>query len=256
MITATLIGGGSPQMVQIVVDVTPVGVPWTLTGAVNGRSWTVPGGEGVGDGSQLTLGDNRAPGNQPIVYTFTAGPSSQTSAPITVPFASDFVLQSLNGSRALALELALGSLDTSLASNQAQFRVAGRSRSAIRYDVTGDVEGRFGVFVTQEQSAEFRALLATGEPLLYRLGTELADMDPVGVISYGNLDSTLLPRQGKRVWWFPYAIIDDPYMDVRLGSFSWDDFDAAWAGKTWAEFDARMAGIPWDQFDTFDWSTI
>ena len=256
MITANLIGGGSPQVVQIVVDVAPAGVPWTLTGAAGDWVWSVPGGAGIGDGGQLTLTDNRAPGNQPIVYTFTSGVAVQSSAPLTIPVAGDLVLQSLNGSRALTLTLLKGSLETQLRSGQARFNVSGRRRPVIRHDVTGDVEGTLVVLVPIAETHDLYEMLATGDPLIYRLGAEVMDLDPVGVFTYGDMSSVPYQTRGLRAWSIPYALIDDPYLDVRLGAFSWDDFEAAWAGKTWDEFDARMAGLTWDQFDTFDWSTL
>lgn len=256
MIAASLIGGGSPQMVQLVVDVTPNGVPWTITGSTGSWTWNVPGGAGIGDGGQLSLADNRAPGNAPVVYTFTAGGVSQSTAPIYVPFSGDFVLQTLTGSRALTLGLLKGSLETSLVSRQARFDISGRRRPAVRYDVTGDVEGELHLLVSVEQMPEFVDMIAPGSPLVYRLGTTVMDLDPVGVITYGNLRSDPYQTKGMRAWTMPYALVDDPYLDVRLGAFSWEDFDAAWAGKTWADFDTRMAGVTWDQFDTFDWSTI
>lgn len=256
MITANLIGGSSPQMVQVVVDATPVGVPWTLTGSIDGWTWGVPGGAGIGDGGQISLADNRAPGNRPVVYTFTAGATKQSAAPLVVPFAGDFVLQSLTGARSLNVGLLKGSLGTTLRSRQARFDVAGRRRPAVRYDVTGDVEGAFQLLVSVGQSADFLDMLASGEPLVYRLGAEVMDLDPVGVITYGDLSSIPYQAIGQRLWSLPYALIEDPYLDVRLGAFSWDDFEAAWAGKTWDEFDVRMAGVTWDEFDSFDWSTI
>ena len=256
MITANLIGGGSPQVVQIVVDATPVGAPWTLTGAAGDWVWTVPGGEGIGDGAQLTLTDNRAPGNVPIVYTFTAGAASQSSVPLPVPFPGDFVLQSLTGSRALTLGLLKGSLEIQLRSRQARFDVAGRRRPVVRHDVTGDVEGTLVLLVPIAETRDFFEMLETGEPLVYRLGTQVMDLDPVGVFTYGDLASVPYQARGLRAWSMAYALIDDPYLDVRLGAFSWDDFEAAWAGKTWNEFDTRVAGLTWDQFDAFDWSTL
>jgi len=257
MISATLIGGGSPQNVQIVVDVTPAGVAWTLVGSTaDGKTWPVPGGAGVGDGQQLVLIDNRAPGNRSVTYVFSSGGSIQTSNAVLVAFAEDFVLQTLSGSRALSLGLHLGSLDTSMGSRQQRFRVSGRRRPVVRYDVSDDIEGQFVLLVEQEQSADFKDMIGSGEPLLYRLGTQLADLDPVAVISYGALSSMIYPVKGLRAWSMPYAVIDDPYLDVRLGAFSWDNFEAAWAGKTWTDLDVRMAGLTWDQFDTFDWSTI
>lgn len=256
MITASLIGGGSPQMVQIVVSSTPAGVAWELTGSAGGWTWNVPGGAGIGDGGQLSLADNRAPGNVPVVYTFTANGVSQSTSPIYVPFSGDFVLQASNGSRALTLGLLKGSLETSLRSRQTRFDVAARRRPAVRYDVTSDVEGTLILLVPTADTATFFDMLAPGSPLVYRLGTEVMDLDPVGIFSYGDLSSVPYQSKELRAWSIPYALVDDPFLDVRLGAFSWDDFDDAWAGKTWADFDARMAGVTWDQFDSFDWSTI
>lgn len=256
MITASLIGGGSPQVVQIVVSATTTGEPWTLTGSAPGWSWGVPGGAGVGDGGQLTLSDNRAPGNVPVTYTFTSGGVSQVSAPLTVPFSGDFVLQTLTGSASLTLGLLKGSLETQLRSRHARFDVSGRRRPVVRTDVTGDVEGSFILLVGVEQSPAFYDMLAPGDALLYRLGTTVMDLDPVGVFSYGDLGSIPYQVIGKRAWSVPYVLIDDPYLDVRLGAFSWNDVEAALAGRTWDAIDALMAGKSWDQIDAFDWSTI
>lgn len=256
MITASLIGGVSPENVQIVVDETPLGVAWTLTGSTGDYSWTVPGGAGIGDGAQLVLSDNRSPGNVPVVYTFIAGEVVEESAPITVPFLGDFVLQTLSGSRSLTLGLLKGSLETQMTSGQARFRVAGRRRPVIRHDVTGDVEGTLVLLVTVAQMPAFVDMLATGEPLLYRLGTEVMDLSPVAVFSYGDMSSVPYQVKSLRAWALPYALIDDPYLDVRLGGFSWEFFDTVWAGQAWEDFDSQLAGVSWDAFDTLDWSTF
>ncbi|MFJ4173988.1 hypothetical protein [Microbacterium sp. NPDC089696] len=262
MITATLIGGAAPQNVQIVVDVTPAGVPWTLTGEAGDHSWTVPGGEGVGDGQQLVLADNRTPGNVPIIYTFRAGAAAQTSAPIVVPIEGrddlpgHLALQTLSGSRSLIVGLLKGSLETQMVSGQVRHRVAGRRRPVIRHDVTSDVEGTLVVLVETAQQREFDEMLAEGTPLLYRLGVEAMDLSPVGVFSYGDPTSVAYQARGLRAWSLPYALIDDPYLDVRLAGFSWDYFDDVWEGQTWNAFDAQMAGLTWDQFDMLDWSTL
>jgi len=50
--------------------------------------------------------------------------------------------------------------------------------------------------------------------------------------------------------------VDDPFADVRLGAFSWADFDAAFAGRPWSDFDARFEGMSWAEFDTVDWSVV
>lgn len=256
MITASLIGGVAPQNVQIVVDTTPAGVLWTLTGSTGGHSWTVPSGMGIGDGQQLALVDNRAPGNVPVVYTFATGSTSESSLPVIVPFSGDFVLQTLTGSRSLTLRLLKGSLETHKRSGQESYRVAGRRRPVVRYDVTGDVEGTLVLLVEAHQMSDFDDMLASGEPLLYRLGTEIMDLAPVAVFTYGDVVSVAYPSALVRAWSMPYAIVDDPYLDVRLGGFAWDFFDEVWETQPWDVFDAQIAGVSWDDFDTFDWSTL
>lgn len=254
MITASLIGGSVPSDVQIVVSTAPNGVPWTLVGSAAGSSWTVPGGAGVGDGGQVVRIDNRTPGNVPVTYTFTAGGLVEASAPVTVAIGRDGVLQRLDGSAAVSVELARPSLDTELALNVASFAVPGRRLPVFRHTATGAGGGSFVVRVFDPD--DFDAVMAPGGPVLFRAASGSFDLPRVMVIQPMGLSSTAFDLQGYREWSMPYLFAPDPFMDVVLGGFAWDEFDAAWAGKTWDEFDARMSGIPWDQFDTFDWSLL
>lgn len=256
MITAALVGGGSPQRVQLIVDATPDGELWTLTGSDGTHTWSVPGGAGVGDGDQLTLTDNRGPGNRAIVYTFASASVTESSDPIVIPFDGDFVLQSLNGQRSLTVGLLRGSLDVALEVSQGRFRIPGRPRPVVRYAATGDLEGTFSLLVSTAQSAEFLDLLASGEPLLYRSGAVIFDLPPVGVFAYGNPSAVGYQPSGLRVWTMPYVLVDDPYMEERLGAFSWDFFDETNDARDWDAFDALFAASSWNQFDTVDWSTL
>jgi len=254
MITVSLVGGGVPRTVQIVVDTTPAGVPWTLTGSTGTFTWTVSGGTGVGNGQQLIRSDVRTPGNTPITYTFTAGAVVQTSAPITVPMPGDFVLQSLDGSRSLVLGLLNGSLDTEFQDRSERFDVAGRSRRVVRYDVASALEGSLRLRVPTVDTAAFLAMFAPGEPLVYRLGVPIIDMAPVAVFAWANPSSVAYWAWAFRVWVLGYEVIDDPLIGVALAGFSWDAVDVALAAYTWNDFDARMSGMTWDAFDGFDWT--
>lgn len=260
MITLTLVGSGDPKDVQIVISAIAAGTPWRLTGHAGDWSWTVPGGEGVGDGGQLVLLDNRAPGNQVVTYQIDRGGIVETSAPLNIPMTAEMILQSPDGSRVVPVGFLKGSGDTKRSSNQARFRVSGRRRPVVRYDVTGDIEGEFKLLVDMPNSAAFEELISTGEPLVYRMGKPVADLPPVAIFAYGELASEARPYlkngAGVRLWTMPYALVDDPILDVRLGSESWDDIDAAMVDSTWNQVDTRFAAFTWDEMDRFDWSTV
>lgn len=254
MISAALIGGSVPADVQIVVDMAPVGVPWTLTGSAAGTTWMVPGGAGIGDGGQVARVDNRTPGNVPIVYTFSAGATVETSSPVTVAIGRDAALQTLDGSASVIVELVRPSLDTHLAVNAQAYTVAGRRRPVIRHDVTGSGGGSFVVRAFDPE--QFDAVMASGGPIVYRTADKPFDLPRVAVIQPLGLSSTAFDLNGFREWDMPFVFVDDPYLDVVLGGFSWNEFEDAWAGQDWDGFDTRMTGLTWDQFDAFDWSLL
>lgn len=255
MITATLIGGSNPPDVQIVVSAAPNGVAWTLTGSAAGMVWTVPGGEGVGDGGQVVRVDNRTPGNVPIVYTFTSGATIETTAPVTVAIGRDGVLQTLDGSASVTVELARPSLDTTLALNVSTFSIPNRRLPVFRHSLTGAGGGAFTVRVFEP--ADFDAVMAQGGPVIFRAAGQPFDLPRVMVVQPMGLSSTAYDLHGYREWQMPFLFAPDPYLDVVLGGFAWEEFDAAWAGKAWTSgFDTRMAGVTWNAFDTFDWSLL
>lgn len=96
-VSAALLSG-SPAPVQVVVTGVPVGEPFEVRGQLGMDSWSVPGGRGVGDGSQVVLVDSRAPLRSAVTYTVTtsedrvyawsgtpgASPSTKTTAAGTV----------------------------------------------------------------------------------------------------------------------------------------------------------------------------
>lgn len=258
-VTASLVSGQSPQLVQVVVDEAPLGEQWELTGSTAaGYTWVVPGGRGVGDGGQLIRVDNRFPGNVAVTYRFSSESTVETAAPIIVPFAKDLVLQSLDGQRTVTVDLLKGSLELELPTNVSAYRVAGRSRPVLRYDVIGDVASTFRVLVPLAESSRFRELLAAGAPILYRVGVEIVDLDPVAVIGVMSVNSPIVHQaRAMRVWELGYTIVDDPFADVPLGAFSWDVFDEALNGTSWDDgFDQTFETLTWDQFDTYDWGVL
>ena len=285
-VVASLVPGQWPQLVQVVVDEAPVGEEWRLIGTVGeftpglapdvsllpsegilpldsefvsgGYSWVVPGGAGVGDGGQLVLVDNLSPGNVPYVYTFVSGSGVVTSNLVTVPFRRDIVLQTLDGQAAVDVELSEGSLDLEWPTNVTSFRVPGRARPVVRYDVLGDVVSSFRVKVPMGETADLRRVLTSGAPIVYRFGAAEGSFDlaPVGVIGVKSVSSEAVPTADLRFWTLGYELIDNPLADVRLGAFTWGDFDEVFAGRPWSDFDAAFVGLPWSSFDTADFTAV
>jgi hypothetical protein len=284
-VVASLVPGRSPQLVQIIVDEIPDGASWRLVGHVGeytpglapgldvlpgedtvpadsvftdgSYSWVVPGGTGVGDGDQVVLVDTRSPGNVPVVYRLEVDEVVESSEPVTVPFQNDIVLQTLDGQKAVDVELLAGSLDVELPTNVATFRVPGRPRPVVRYDVLSDVVSAFVVRVPMGLTSEFRAVIASGAPIVYRFGATSFDLDPVGVVALTSVQGDPYPTVEQRWWTLGYVLTDDPFADVRLGAFTWvDGFDAAFEGRPWTDLDEAFTGLEWDAFDTADWGSV
>lgn len=255
-ISAALVGAQVPALVQVVVSEAPDGEAWTVTGSTGSFTWTVPGGSGVGDGEQLVLIDNMAPPNTPVTYTFTSASVTEESDPITVPLDGDLALHTLDGQRSVVVNLMDGSLDTELPSNTALFHVPGRARPVVRYTALSDVVSSLVVRVPTADANAFRAVLASGAPIIYRSSVPLEDTDPVGVIAVTSVRSRLYFLNGFRDWVLGFAVVDNPFQDQALGAFSWDFFDEVWADLDWDDFDASMSGRTWDEFDALDWTTV
>ncbi len=221
-------------------------------------SWVVPGGFGVGDGGQVVLVDSRSPGNVPVVYTLETTGGEESSSPVVVPFRSDIVLQTLDGLAAVDVELMAGSLGMEWEPQVSQFRVPGRSRPVVRYDVLSDNAASLVVKVPMGETPALRRVLTSGRPIVYRFGAPEGsyDLDPVGVIAVTAVTSEPVPTADLRFWSLGYALIDDPDKDVRLGAFTWADFNAAFSGRTWADFNAAFSGSTWAEFNRADWTVV
>lgn len=260
MITASLVGAQTPPLVQIIISETPAGEEWELIGTDGVHTWTVPGGKGVGDGEQLTLSDNRSPGNRPITYVLMTIFGNESAAPITVPFPTSLAIQSLDGSKSINVEIAGSTLTATNAAQQELYRIPGRRRPAVRYAPTGDTQGSLAFWYPVAQSEDVRELFESGEPLIYRSGDVIDDLEPVGVFVYGDIDSEAISNLGLRRWVFSYVLIDDPYLDMRLGAFSWyyiDSLQVASSGEILRDgvaMEELLAGLTWNQIDALDWS--
>lgn len=138
MITAALVGVATPPMVQVTLT-TDNGQAWSVIGTDGVEVWAVPGGSGIGDGQQVTLADNRKPGNREITYQVTSGSRVEQSQPIVIPFASGLVIQTLSGSVSIEADYAGSRLPLDFQSNQTRFDVPGRPRPVIRYAPTSDM---------------------------------------------------------------------------------------------------------------------
>lgn len=258
MITVALVGAQTPPLVQIVVDSTPPGEAWIVEGSADGMTWVVPGATGVGDGNQLTLIDNRGPLNVPITYTFRAESVTEEAAEITlaVPSTIDAVLQTLDGQRSVGVTLLDPSLDYELDVFQSVFGIPGRRTPAVRYTQTGLGGGTLVIRVARDEAVAFDSVVESGAPILIRHTSEAFDLPRVAVILLNRLPSTALFVAGLRDWQAPYRYVDDPYLDRRLGAFTWTFFDGVWNTLPWDDFDTAMDGLSWNEFDTLDWTTL
>lgn len=255
-ITVSLVGSAQPQLVQIVVSATTSGAAWTVTGTAGGLTWTVPGARGVGDGLQLVLSDNRAPLNVPVTYRFVST-ATQTASPITRTQAmGDAVLQSLDGQRSVVVNLQNGTQDQELRTAMRLFEVPGRRRPVARYAATSDVYGTIIARTPLTSSPAVDALLATGEPLLCLLTGPALDLPLTSIVGLTGVSSTANVVAGYREWQFPYVTLDDPFMDTRLGAFTWGYIEGKLAGRTWAQIRSQFSGVTWAQIDRYNWGAL
>lgn len=255
-ITVSLVGASQPQLAQIVVSATSSGVPWVVQGTAGGTTWTVPGGRGTGDGQQLVLTDNRAPLNVPVTYQYVAA-ATETASPVVIPQSvGDAVLQSLDGQTSVPVNLQDGSQVQELTPSLGLFSIPGRRRPVARYSVTSDVAGEIIARAPLTLSAAMDDLLAPGAPVLVRLTGPALDLPLTAVVGFTAISSTANVVTAVREWRLPYVTLDDPFMDTRLGAFSWDYIEQALSGRTWNQIDTLFAGVAWNQMDQYDWSTV
>src|SRR5450830_1387900 len=97
-ITAAFVGAATqPKPVQVNVTGLTIGQAYTVTASAAGWSRVVQGGEGTAVSTQLLLIDVATPLNAAVTYTVVHASTSAASAPVTVGYGGDAVLQSLDG---------------------------------------------------------------------------------------------------------------------------------------------------------------
>lgn len=258
-VQVALVGAAVPKLVQITATAVPAGVPYTVEGFVGDHTWPVRGGSGVGEGTNVILADNRTPINTPLQYRVNLGDDvTWESAPITVPYAGKYVLQSLDGRSAVEVRWMDNGLPWDAEVRSAAFAVAGRPRPVLRLEASGAGGGELEVKTSGMQTRALVDLLSTGQPIVVRTDGDVRDFPPVEVVLPTRVSSTLtgerIQEGDVRLWALPYLLVDDPEPNTRIATSTWNDFDTVYAGLTWDDFDAQWSGATWDDFDRFDWA--
>lgn len=260
-ISASLVSASSPRPVQIVVNGLTAGQEYTVSGTSGDRSsWPVPGGSGTAAGGQLVLVDNRSALNTPVTYAVTVAGATYTATPVIVAFADRYVLQSLDGQTTARIRWNDNGDPRELSMQSTVFEIPGRARPAVRFAAAGDGGGELVVSTSGPETANLRALLQSGRPLVLRTDGILPHTDAVALLlptgGAQRIAGATLAYGDTRRWTIPYLLVDDPEPSAALSAFTWDDFDTAMASRTWSDFDGLFASSTWDQFDTYDWDQL
>lgn len=259
-ITATLVSAGNPSPVQIVALDMPSGEPFVIVGQSATGTWSVPGGVGVGDGSQVVLIDNRAPLNTPVTYVLTVAGETFETATVTVEFSGASVLQSLDGQTVVPVRVRDTGDQRDLATRTVAFDVPGRRRPPVRWSTAGDGGGAWLLETFGPDSGLMSELLSTGRPVVLRTSGLTPSMEPVSLAIVTGASSSIGPvgsayGDGRR-WALSYLLVGDPEPGTALSAWTWDDFDEAMSSLTWDDFDAMFATSTWNDFDTYDWGQL
>lgn len=260
-IATSIIPAGSPEPVQLVIDGIPAGAEFSVVGSlVGGDTWAVPGGMGVGSGSQVALVDNRAALNVPVVYRVLTAGEVYESAPVTVAHDGRHVLQSLDGGTRVDFVWHANGLPREVTMRSVAFDVPGRARPPLRVVRGGDGGGEVVVRTSEAGTAALRAMLRAGSPVVLRTDGSVRDWPAVEILHlmgassqmWDAIDPVTREMSTDRVWSLSYLLVDDPQPSQAVSAFDWDDFDAA--GLTWDELEAMS--LTWDEFDTYPWTQL
>lgn len=229
-ISASLIGTAVPKLVQVVVTGLTVGDEYVVTGHWSGGLWPVRAGTGVAAASQVVLSDNQTPVNVPITYKVSVNGGLPTeSAPVTVNYAGQYVLQSLDGTRSAAFLGASNGMPRESALRTSTFRVPGRSTPAVRYDIAAGESGAWEIHTLPEETEPLRLLIHEGAPLLLRTDGAVRDMAAVEFVVVTSATRRLVGVSSERIWSVGFTVIDDPQPNAVVITSTWDDFDVAYA---------------------------
>lgn len=265
-VSASTAGVMVPPVVQVVVEGLTVGAVASVVARTGGSSRVVRGRSWVASSSQLVVVDELAAINAATVYEVRVGGAlAATSAPVVVPFAGDYLLQSVDGSVSLApVSWRRNGLPRSVRVDQHLTYVPGRPRPVLRFAAAGGVSGAWEVRTDRAGSRVMEALLGAGAPLVLRTDGQRRDLDAVMVVALTAGDSqtwdAIEPGTGRlsdhRVWQVSWVDIDDPLIDVASSGDTFADVDAAHAGSTFADLDAAYAGSTFGDWNRTDWEGL
>ena len=247
ILTAALVSARVPQPVQLVLNGMTLGNTYVVTGTTtDGTTWSIPGGTGTSDGTQLVLTDNRAAFNTPVTYQAIVAGAAYTSSPITIPFSGYSALQSLDGTLLASVTIASTAIPRQGGTRVAVFRVAGRRAPATRVDLSVTDSWSWAMYADGSNAPLVKAILDTGTPAVLRSVLGLADLPPVLLLQPTGWSSQLVsPIALLRLYQIDAIEIEDPQPMTPLSAFTWDDFDTAMAAYDWtwyASFESGTTG--------------
>ncbi len=252
-IVATLLSR-FPAPVQIIVTNMPEGADYVVTGVAGEFVWPVNAGVGVSDGGQVALIDLVPPVNTPVQYQVAVAGETYLSNPVTVTIPGGFIAQTLNGNaHVIPLSVNDGGFERDYPTRQAVFQIPGRRRPVVRFDLLGDGGSSIQVTTDRTGSQQLVDVLRSGGPVVFRQ-SGIRDLDPVAIVLVSDVKS-VSEIDDLRTWTLGYTFIDNPEPGVASVVYTWDDFDAYYAGRTWSDFDAEWDGLTWDDFDVEEWLT-
>jgi hypothetical protein len=256
-VTATLLAGGPPQAVQVVLTGLDPGTGYSVVGSTpDGRMWEIPGGVGVTTGTQAVLIDPLAPINTPVHYVLTVAGQTYTSNEVTVAFDGCCVLTSLDGAVVVPVRWIDNRLPEEPDVHTVTYPVPGRVRPPGRYTTTGDGGGVLEFLVLSAYRDDWRALLRPGAVVVLRTDGTVADWPGTELIAVTAVSTELAPTvldRWARKAEVEYMLVDLPDPEAAIAIYDWNDFDTIYADATWDDFDAEWAAATWDDFDRQDW---
>lgn len=236
-LTATLLQSADPRPVQIALAGTTTGESYAVTGTTaDGSKWTVPGGTGVSQGTQVLLTDNRTALNTVITYQAVVDGVTYQASPVTVDSDAVAVVQTIDGLEVVPVEIASVTEPRKAQVRASVFDIAGRRTPAARLDVPGSYEYTWLLETEVADSSTLRRILETGKPVVRRTATGIRDLEPVvlGVVT-GWSDELLTDGYDTwRRWSLTVREISDPQPSTALVAYTWDDFDQAMADRVWS----------------------
>jgi len=236
-LTAVLLTGADPRPVQIALAGMTTGQVYEVKGGTaDGSSWSVAGGKGTSDGTQVLLVDNRSPLNAVVTYVAVVDGTTVAAAPVTITYDGVAVIQTIDGLLVVDVELKSRTEPRTAAVRSAAFEIAGRAEPAFRLDVPGSFVYDWELETQGADSIAMLAILRSGLPIVRRTVTGARDLAPVvlGVVQSWKDELSSEGFDTWRTWKLQVREIADPQPSTPLIAFTWDDFDAAMADRVWS----------------------